>query len=194
MKNKAIVIISSLLIVAGIGALFFYLSSSVKDTDNDGIPDDKDKCPEVFGSIEHDGCMPSADDYIHEENNDDLEIDIEEPIDYKGIIQEFYDAEDSRDFSHISNYYANTIENYFGKTNLSKSDLQVEYESAWSKMGISKNTILNIRKLSDNPSVYIVDVQFQFSSRGRSDVLSVNSLIEITFNELQKIKSIRKIN
>jgi hypothetical protein len=197
MKNKAIVIISSLLIVTGIGALFFYFSSSVKDTDNDGIPDDQDKCPEVFGSIEHHGCVPSAETY----NGKGIEMEWEEEpeeispkIDYKQLIREFYVAEDNREFSVISAFYAGRINRYFDKSNLTQLDLKNEYQSAWSKMGSSQNTLINIRVSSENPLIYDVDLEFSFTVSGQSQVKSVNSKIEIVFNENQKITSISKLN
>ena len=49
-------------IVLGIGVLFlssllfYFLFSSGKDSDNDGVVDEKDHCPHVFGAIKNKGC------------------------------------------------------------------------------------------------------------------------------------------
>ena len=36
--------------------LFYFLFSSNNDLDNDGVVDDNDQCPKVFGTIENKGC------------------------------------------------------------------------------------------------------------------------------------------
>ena len=49
-------------IVLGFGVLlisillFYFLFSSGKDSDNDGVVDEKDQCPHVFGAIKNKGC------------------------------------------------------------------------------------------------------------------------------------------
>lgn len=53
-KSTPLILGSSVLLISVV--LIYFLFSSNNDMDNDGVVDDKDQCPQIYGLIENNGC------------------------------------------------------------------------------------------------------------------------------------------
>jgi S1-C subfamily serine protease len=110
---------------------------------------------------------------------------INKPQDYSETIRQFLKAEDERDFSKIYSYYADTLRRYWNINNPSLQDLKNQYEIAWKATSSSKNTILQISKLSQD--IYEVKLIFDYFHIKKRKQMSVQSTIKIYFNKNGKV-------
>lgn len=132
-------------------------------------------------------------DNITTSNNEEvLEDDIGCGVveyDCENLITGFLEAEDSRNFEKVKEYYANNINQYWHLSRPSFVELQKEYEANWFKKSYSKNKIISISNIFAN--TYLVTIDFSYTLRsGKSDM--VRSEIQIEFDDECKIIFVNK--